>query len=40
MREVEPGVRLVMQDRQQKNEPGWKHPVPKKKNTDQEEDAS
>jgi len=40
MREVEPGVRLVMQDMKQNNEPGWKHPVPKKKNNDQQEDVS
>jgi len=40
MREVEPGVRLVLQDKQQNNEPDWKHAFPKKKNTIEQEDAS
>ncbi len=40
MREVEPGVRLVMQDRTQNREPSWTHPVPKKKDNEEAEDAS
>ncbi len=40
MREVEPGVRLVMQDRTQNREPSWTHPVPKKKDNEETEDAS
>ena len=40
MREVEPGVRLVMQDRTQNREPSWTHPVPKKKDNENTEDAS